>query len=468
MKHFFSRRTFFFSALVFSTLSLAGCGSEPKSQSYTVPPIEIWGVFDDSDAYAKAISDYRELNPSVKSITYRKLPVETYKEDLINALAAGKGPDIFMIRNSWRKSFEDKTAPAPEGLLNERLYRDTFVDVAATDFIGTENKVYGMPLSVDSLALYYNKDILNAAGISQPPQTWDEVKEDVRLLNMIDQFGTITRSGIALGTGSNINRSSDILTVLMMQFGALLDRKPEDAVNLDDGNGMKAFDFYTQFSRIGSEVYSWNPRQDYSIDAFYKGNLAMMINYSWQYETIKQKNAKLNIGMVPLPQASLSDTPVNTANYWGFVVAKDKPVAQTGNTTAVAPANPEQQNYLRTFEAWQFLKYLTLAGKDKKMVFMNGLSGTTKEVPLSVDPTKEYLDRTHKPAARRDLITVQQDDVTLSAFAYGNLIAKSWYQGDSEAVDGILIDAIDNVVRGEKTVQGALGTAESRINLLRR
>ncbi len=467
MNRFFSRRTLFASLLFLSTLSLAGCGSQPATQTYSVSSIEVWGVFDDSDAYEKIMSEYRQINPFVKSITYRKLPVESYKQDLIEALAAGKGPDIFMIRNSWRKSFEDKTAPAPEALLNERSFRDTFVDVAATDFIGTENKIYGVPLSVDSLALYYNKDIFNAAGISRPPQTWDEVEEDVRLLNTIDQFGTITRSGIALGTGSNINRSSDILTVLMMQFGSgIMDRKPEDVVNLDDGKSAQAFDFYTQFSHIGSPVYSWNPRQDYSIDAFYKGNLAMMVNYSWQYETIKQKNAKLNIGMAPLPQFSSTQAPVNLANYWGFVVAKDKPIVASGTTTA--PVDPEKQNYLRTFESWQFLKYLSMAGKDKKMVITNALSGTNKEFPLTNDPTKVYLDQTHKPAARRDLITVQQDDLTLSAFAYGNLIAKNWYQGDADAVDGILIDAIDNVVRGEKTVQGALGTAESRINLLRR
>ena len=88
-------------------------------------------------------------------------------------------------------------------------------------------------------------------------------------------------------------------------------------------------------------------------------------------------------------------------------------------------------------------------------------------MPLTSDPTREYLEKTHKPAARRDLVAEQKNDLTLSAFVYGNLIAKNWYQGDAEAADGILIDAIDSVVRGERTVQSALETAGSRINLLR-
>ncbi|MBP9698161.1 MAG: extracellular solute-binding protein [Candidatus Moranbacteria bacterium] len=466
MKAFSSKRILFLSGLCLSTLTLSGCGSA-VSETYSIPSIEIWGVFDDSDAYDKAISAYKEANPFVKSVSYRKLPVETYKEDLINALAAGKGPDIFMIRNSWRASFEDKTAPAPDALLPERTYRDALVDVAASDFIGTDGKIYGIPLSVDSLGLYYNKDIFNAAGISRPPETWDEVVEDARILNTIDQFGSITRSGIALGTGTNINRSSDILTVLMMQLGSkITDRKPESAVSFVDEKSRQAFDFYTQFSRVGSDVYSWNARQDYSIDAFYKGNLAMMVNYSWQYETIKQKNAKLNIGMVPLPQFNAA-SPVNLANYWGFVVAKDKPAVQQRTSTAAVSVDPAKQNFLRTFESWQFLKFLALAGKDQKITLINGLSGTAKEVPLTSDPTREYLEKTHKPAARRDLVAEQKNDLTLSAFVYGNLIAKNWYQGDAEAADGILIDAIDSVVRGERTVQSALETAGSRINLLR-
>jgi ABC-type glycerol-3-phosphate transport system substrate-binding protein len=160
------------------------------------------------------------MNPNVKNITYRKLAVETYKDDLINAFASGKGPDIFLIRNSWRKAFEDKSAPAPSALISEQEYRNRLVDVAADDFINADKQIYGVPLSVDSLALYYNKDLFNVAGITRPPETWDEVAAYTRLLTSIDQFGSFTRSGIALGTGTNINRSSDILIALMMQYGA--------------------------------------------------------------------------------------------------------------------------------------------------------------------------------------------------------------------------------------------------------
>lgn len=459
------KKYFFLLFLSLGTLSLAGCGLKPPAPENYQVSLEIWGVFDDSDAYDKIFSQYRALNSHVKSIQYRKLTPETYKEDLINALASGKGPDILMMRNSWRLAFEDKTAPAPTVLLTEKEYRDALVDVAANDFIGTENKIYGIPTSVDSLALYYNKDLFNIAGISEPPTTWDEVAKVAKKLNTIDQFGTITRSGIALGTGLNINRSSDILAVMMMQLGSDINTPRNNQVGFSDSESADALDFYSQFAHVGSPTYSWNAREHYSIDAFYEGTLAMMVNYSWQYETIKQKNAKLNIGVAPLPQFDASK-PANLANYWGYAVAKNK-AAPTPKPNA-APVDLVKQNDLRIFESWQFLKYLALAGKDKKITFYNALSQVGKDFTLNGDPTKEYLEATHKPAARRDLLTEQQKDVALSPFAFGNLIAKNWYQGDPEAVDGIFIDMIDSVNRGEKKIQDALSVAAQRINILKK
>ncbi len=93
--------------------------------------------------------------------TLTTIKPETYKEDLLEAFATGKGPDIFMVRNAWRESFENKTAPAPQVVISEKEYRDALVDVAATDFLNKDNQIYGIPLSVDSLALYYtgNKEL---------------------------------------------------------------------------------------------------------------------------------------------------------------------------------------------------------------------------------------------------------------------------------------------------------------------
>lgn len=450
-------------AIMLSGLLFSGCGFKSTPTEVYRVKLEVWGILD-SDAYTGLFAEYRKINPYVGEINYRKLPIETYKEDLLNALAAGNGPDIFMLRNAWRGAFEDKIVPMPNSAGTEKLYRDSFVDVVASDFI-KDGKIYAAPLSVDSLALYYNKDLFNAAGIANPPATWEELLGDVRKLNRINQFGVIDQSAIALGTSKNINRSTDVLTVLMFQMGSDMNQT-QGSARIADENSRKALEFYTQFANISSGFYSWNPRLHYSIDAFYENTLGMMINYSWKYAEIKQKNAKLNFGTAPLPQFS-GTTPVNFPNYWGFAVAENKMTEVDPSAPAGVPApDLKKQNYLRVHEAWQLINYMTLPHPDKTITLQNGITGMTKSFSLSFDPAKKYLETTNQPAARRDLIEWQKNNVILAPFATGNLIAKNWYQGNPEAVETIFSEMIDSVNNKQQGAYEALNAAANRVNLV--
>src|SRR4030042_6909816 len=101
----------FLSFLIISSLFFfSGCLKPAGKEVYSLN-LEIWGVFDDGGAYNQAFQAYREINPFVKEAKYRKFDINDYKKDLINALAAGTGPDIFFIQNSWLPEFIDKVAP---------------------------------------------------------------------------------------------------------------------------------------------------------------------------------------------------------------------------------------------------------------------------------------------------------------------------------------------------------------------
>lgn len=444
---------------------LSGCGKE-QPIPYTVN-LEIWGLFDSSDAYADAINAYRLANKDhVGEISYRKMSEETYQEDLIRAFADGKGPDIFLVRNAWLPKFETLIASAPVYEFSEKEYRDAFVDVVADDFL-IDGKAYGVPLSVDSLALYYNKDIFNAAGITAPPTDWESFLSVSRALTTIDSFGNISQSGAALGTAKNVNRSSDILLARAFQEGAGVTSKGfRDQLPISSEEMRRAADFYSQFARLGSEQYSWNSRQHYSIDAFYEGTLGMMLNYSWHIDTLRRKNAKLNFGTATMPQI-LGGQPANYANYWSFVVAKNK---ATPESAPNQPASFPQGKYndLRIHESWQFLHYFAFPHPSGTFTLRNPLSNLSASIAVKDDPAKKYLEQTGKPAARRDLVEEQKRDARLSPFAYGNLVAKSWRIGDIERAEGILSEAIESVSRGEAVVPGALGVAENQIRILDR
>ena len=52
-----------------------------------------------------------------------------------------------------------------------------YVKDAKTDPV---DKIYALPMAMDTLALFYNQDMLNAAGIPQPPATWSDFQEAVK------------------------------------------------------------------------------------------------------------------------------------------------------------------------------------------------------------------------------------------------------------------------------------------------
>jgi multiple sugar transport system substrate-binding protein len=456
---------------------------QPK-QVYRVN-LEIWGLFDDSDAFSKEIIEYKKRNPYVGEITYKKMPVDSYENDLLDAMATGKGPDIFLIHNSWLTRYSDKLAPAPDNMVDGKpvpvvsvkQVQDVFPDVVTQDF-AKDSKVYALPLSIDSLALYVNKDYLNQAGISRTPQTWIEFDEAVKKMTKIGSSG-IQISGAAMGASSDasagegkINRATDILTLLMLQSGAeMVDDKGNmatfaDFIETSPGKqyspGQMALEYYTKFSNRGFPEYCWNSLQHNSVDSFIEGKTVMMLNYSWLLPKIELKAPKLNLGIAPVPQNKDQQgrgLNINFANYWGFAVSRNK---ITDSDPGVAKPALTSTNDQRIFEAWQFLRYLTMSP-----VYSQGLpKQPTGSESAKFDPAMEYAAKQKKPAARRDIIETQKNDPILAPFAEGNLIALSWPQFDNLAVEKIFDEMIDDVSLRNENPLDAINQAQNSVKLL--
>ncbi|MCL5008857.1 MAG: extracellular solute-binding protein [Patescibacteria group bacterium] len=418
-------------AVVMSVAFLAaGCGS--KSTGNTGPiTIKIWKTFEDSDNLQALFDEYQQKHPNVQ-IVYTKKNVDTYEADLVDALASGSGPDIFSIHNDWLPRYLDKISPAPDATFLYKDYKNTFVDTVVQDFT-KDNKIYGTAMAVDSLGLYYNKDIMGSAGIAVPPKTWDELAAHVQRLKKSDGKGYFARSGVAMGTNSNVNRAVDILYLLMLQkrtvpFNA---DGTEPMFNQDisaNGNrvypGQAALDFYTSFANPVSMNYNWNARSDYSIDAFANGRAAYLYSYSYTRQSLLQKNPNLNFDVAPVPQPDLDQPAVNFSNYWGEVVSKQ------GKNQAVA---------------WDLLKFLS-----------------------SKNSLDKYYAKNKQPSSRKDMIELQINDPEIGVFANANLTAKSFYKPSQVKIDDIFAKAIDNVILNGVSINDAMSQAEQQAAVVAR
>lgn len=450
-----------FSLLVFSfflasPLLFSGCWEDGGVAAPYELTLEVWGVFDDSDAFTEINSAFADKTATVSSVQYRKISsrTEDYEKELLDALSAGNGPDVLFFKNTWLLKHQNKIVPLPDSSEKISGFKQTFIDSAFEDFV-MGNQIYAMPLFSDNLALFYNKNIFNQAGIASPPRTWKEVSNLVPTLTKIDEFGNIQQSAIALGRSKDpggINRAGDVLMLMMMQKGATLfdsttgqaDFFRHSSLTDSSNPALQAFDFFMTFSQGGSPNYSWNSKMDYSIDSFRFGKLAMMINYQYMAEDLRMLDPKLNFEVAPVPQDDLANK-ASYANYWGLAVSRNKSLEK----------NQEKGNYSnqdRINEAWKYIQYITA---------QSNLPGEL------TDPNQNYLEKTGKVAARRDLLEKQKTDPQLGAFALQALFSHSWKQKDDSAVDQILFDMINEVTAGKTTTERALKNAESRINVLK-
>lgn len=408
-----------FFSLVFTGV-IPGLRKDITAQRVT---LTMWGVFDGADAFNGVMSAYKAKNPNV-DVIYKQFAPEDYERELVNALAAGKGPDIFMVHNTWLPKHYDKMLPLAPEKLSIATFRNLFPRVVEQDFAPDEI-IYALPLYIDSLALFYNKDAFDNAGIALPPKNWNEVTALIPKLRVRDRSGRIIKAAAAIGgTPKSINRATDLLSLIMMQGGAPMvssDFRFAQFASL----GAKGFDFYTQFADPKSPSYTWNEQLHYSLDAFAEGSAAMMFNYAYNIKALKQKNPFLEFGVASMPQPSTATTRVDYANYFGLAVSGRSRNAAT---------------------AWDFIQFLT----------------------TNANVSNAYLKASGHPPALRTLIAAGSDESELGVFTKQALTARSYPQIDNVEVERIMGELIENAIYGKLSKERALRQAEDAItNLIR-
>lgn len=413
--------------------------------------LNFYYVFDNTDAFKEQIQAFQSQNPGLVIRPKKFADLKEYEDLIVNEIAEGEGPDVFMLHNSWVTKHAKKLLPEPMGLpvtITPEQFRQTFFQAAADDLI-IDEKIYGMPMSMDNLAIYYNKQIFKdlLATTDHPGQLWEQIKEQVFQLTKKDNSPErFALAGIALGRSDNVTNAVDTLYVLMLQFGTrFYDDKEERAIFAGSQTGdiskpgVAAMDFLTSFALPSYKHYSWNETitgrapDEKDVGAFTRGKVAMIIGYPYLYDVITQniqQQQKLgqnhidssDIGLAPLPQLvnpSESTRRDTLASYFPLVVSRNTRLPQ---------------------EAWTFVQYMT-----------------------SADALQTYHKKTHRPTSRKDMVTEQQTDPVFGAFAFQAPFAKTLKIYDAAAYYRIFSDAIAAVGRNLATPEQAMQEAEKKV-----
>lgn len=403
---------------LFVILLLAGILPGLRTENVNRAELTFFGLKSDEAAMQDMIAKYSLLHKNV-TIKYTGIPEADYENVLIDRLAAGTGPDIFLLRNDWIQKHKNKVYPAPAELVDPAKVEELFPQVVGQDLV-MKGGVWGLPLSIDTLALVYNRSIFDLKQIPVPPSSWEGIKAIIPKLREL-KSGALVKGGVAMGsTDTHIMNATDILTALLMQSGAGMVNS--DGTRASFANGVKGLLFYTDFASPANPAYAWDDKLGNSIDAFANGSLAMNFLYYKQLKDVRARNPLLRVGVLPLPQFN-PDAPANIARFWSLSVS-----------------NRTQQYAV----AWDFVNF---AATDP-------------------DVASAYASLTGSPPALRSLISQFGQTPELKVFSPQALLARDWPVPDDARVRKAFNDVIESTLKDKASADRALRTAEDEITRL--
>lgn len=413
---------FIFAVLIFSGILPIG-----KSKSESSKPqgkIVVWGTFKSADI----LPVFDKLNSANKDlvVSYVSKSPDTYEDELIKSFANGKGPDIFLITEDMIIKNKDFIYELPYQSYPEKVFRDSFID-GADVFLDKEG-VVGLPLVVDPMVLYYNKDILSNEGIAKTPEYWDELFDLNDKLTKKKTDGTILTSMIALGGYDNIDNAKDILSLLFLQGGnPVVVRDGEKFVSalnssfkLPKAPAESVLEFYSEFSNQKDQGYSWNRGLLDSKDMFTGGKLAFYIGKASELFNIESVNPNLSFDVVNVLQTKGTNIKRTYAHMYALAINKKSPNA--GSAFGVA-----------------------------------GLMTTPENI-------KNFSTAVSLPPASRALLAEKPTDPYLYTFFTSAIVSRTWVDPDSSGTNDIFREMVENVLSSKLSVEEAVAKAQGRLS----
>jgi ABC-type glycerol-3-phosphate transport system substrate-binding protein len=393
-----------------------------------VATVVMWGTIPQSifDKIIEKTPLY--LNKQFK-IDYVEKSEEDFDAAFIESLASGIGPDIFMLPSDKILKHRNKIFAIPYDVFTQRQFKDSFVE--GTEIYMVPDGTLALPITVDPLVMYWNRQIFTEIKMTEPPKYWDEFYNLANVITKKDGALNISRSVTALGEFANISHAKEIIINLAMQAGTPI-------TTWNNGNVMSVFanpssdktiipaeaavNFYTGFSNPSKSSYSWNRSLPDSLNYFLGGDLALYFGFGSEIGNLQLKNPNLNFDVAPIPTEREGGTNVSFANFNALAITKSS-------------KNPSAA----------FSVISMLSGQAGAIALSNALK---------------------LPPARRDLLNQKPTDAYQSVF-YGSAIrSKAWLDPSPAETNTVFKAMVESITSGRARTGEAVARASREISSL--
>lgn len=320
-------------------------------------PITLWGTMD-SEIFKRVVNTLVASDIDISNIIYVQKDPRNIEDDFVKALAEGAGPDLIMIDQDQIIKNEKRLLTIPYESFPLRDFLDTYIPEA--ELFTNNQGVIAMPLQIDPMVMYWNRNLFSKAGIATPPRTWGDVMSLTPRLTVSDSELQISESAIALGEFRNINHADDIMQNLLLQAGNTVVVRgapnPQSQENytviLDERLGytiepaIATLNFFTQFANPARDVYSWNRSLPSSLNSFLAGDLAMYLGFASEINTIRAQNPNLDFDITTMPQSQNSNERKVFANMKAVAISRNSVNVVSAFNAALILGGPAFQEVL--------------------------------------------------------------------------------------------------------------------------
>ncbi|MBP6912329.1 MAG: carbohydrate ABC transporter substrate-binding protein [Candidatus Pacebacteria bacterium] len=401
-----------------------------KNSTSTAEPegmVVVWGTLPQVE-FNQALQ-FIMARQSKIGISYTQVAPNELRPKLIEAIAADIAPDMVVTDISNFYSIKFYTQEIPYAIYPEAGFKQAFSGV--THDLLTQTGVLGIPIGIDPIMMFFNREILAQSGYATPPLTWNDVYLMAPDIIKIEKGQLIRQELLPFGQYKNVNNAWAIISTLFAQsrvpivrtdpvIGKFVNLANSDIAGIE-GAGQRVIEFYTQFSDPKSQFYTWNRSMLDSKKEFLEGRLAFLPSFASEAKDLRDRNPNLNFGVAQIPQ-------LNTDAQYQATFANVYVAGMLKKST-----NPTATNVV-LFE---------MAGTDFQKAFSQILMmAPALSSLLMLPPETTYLPTVYRSA----------------------LIAKSWYNDDMVKTEQAFSQMVESVISGKQNVQQAIYQAERILN----
>ncbi len=416
----------FFLAAIIGVAFFSQYDASPVPKEEVIGNVEIWGTYD-ARIIATWLADLSDANENLKGITYREFSESSFGQEVLVALAENRAPGLLLLDNTQLYEQYNRIFQLTGDIYPKNTFRQTFLEVAEVYF--TDQGILGVPIIVDPVVMFWNRNLFSSAGEVRPPIVWQEFFRLVPIFTERGDNFTINQTALPFGEAVNVTNAKEILSTLIIQTGNPITAPAAGGyistlVGSDAyPSGVPALSFYTEFANPTTDNYSWNRSLPQSREYFLGGKSAVYFGYASEVKPLQLKNPNLNFDIAEIPQSETAEQKSVYAALYGLFIPN---------------AAPDKTSSFRAMSA------------------------------LSDSNSLEVLQDIVKLATpRRDLAgQTAGDDLFTDIFRREAIYAKTYIDPQDDSTRRIISSMIEGITSGRKSIDEALLLADEEINVL--